>query len=129
MHLGRRQKDDAAGELFSGAETQKEGQLSAGMFYRIRARRGEKKAIPAVAASMLTAIYHMLKDGTMYQDLGRNYFCQRSKETQSQRPNSPISIYRVKLGICSITQTVFFAPFAERFSDPIQQFMLSPSGA
>ena len=25
----------------------------------------------AVAASILTAIYHMLKDGTMYKDLGR----------------------------------------------------------
>ena len=55
------------------------------LFYRIRARRGENKAILAVAASMLTAIYHMLKDGTMYQDLGRNYFDQRSKETQKQR--------------------------------------------
>jgi transposase len=49
------------------------------LFYRIRARRGDKKAILAVAASMLTAIYHMLKDGTMYQDLGRNYFDQRFK--------------------------------------------------
>ena len=55
------------------------------LYYRIRARRGDKKAILAVAASMLTAIYHMLKDGTMYQDLGRNYFDQRSKETQKQR--------------------------------------------
>ena len=31
----------------------------------------------AVAASMLTAIFHMLKDGTMYQDLGRTYFDRR----------------------------------------------------
>jgi transposase len=55
------------------------------LFYRIGARRGDKKAILAIAASMLTAIYHMLKDGTMYQDLGRNYFDQRSKEMQTQR--------------------------------------------
>ena len=39
-------------------------------FFRIKARRGPKKAIMAVAASILTAIYHMLKDGTLYQDLG-----------------------------------------------------------
>jgi transposase len=39
-------------------------------FYRIKARRGPKKAIMAVVASILTAIYHMLKDGTMYEDLG-----------------------------------------------------------
>src|SRR5499433_3567751 len=46
-------------------------------FFRIAARRGRKKAVLAVAASMLTAIYHMLKDGTMYQDLGRNHFDRR----------------------------------------------------
>ena len=40
-------------------------------FHRIRSRRGIKKAIVAVAASILTANYHMLKDGTMFQDLGK----------------------------------------------------------
>lgn len=42
-------------------------------FYRIRARRGPKKAIGAVAASMLTAIYYILRDGVEYRDLGPNY--------------------------------------------------------
>ena len=35
-------------------------------FLRIKARRGAKKAILAVAASMLTAAFHMLRDGTEY---------------------------------------------------------------
>jgi hypothetical protein len=39
-------------------------------FNRLRSQRGPKKAICAVAASILTAIYHMLKDGTFHQDLG-----------------------------------------------------------
>ena len=52
------------------------------LFRRIKARRGPKKAIVAVAASILTAIYHMLKDGTMYQDLGPNHFDARTKERQ-----------------------------------------------
>ncbi len=43
-------------------------------FFRIKARRGPKKAILAVAASMLTAIYHMLKNDTPYIDLGPNHF-------------------------------------------------------
>jgi transposase len=43
-------------------------------FARLKARRGPKKAIVAVAASMLTAIYHMLKNGTDYVDLGPNHF-------------------------------------------------------
>jgi hypothetical protein len=54
-------------------------------FYRIKARRGPKKAIMAVVASILTAIYHMLKDGTMYKDLGRNHFDRRSSDQQKNR--------------------------------------------
>jgi len=54
-------------------------------FLRIKARRGPKKAIMAVAASILTAIYHMLKDGTLYQDLGSNHFQTRSKGQQTKR--------------------------------------------
>ena len=36
-------------------------------------RLGHKKAIVAVAAAMLRTAYHMLKDGTFYQDLGPDY--------------------------------------------------------
>src|SRR5712691_2898279 len=54
-------------------------------FLRIKARRGPKKAIMAVAASILTAIYHMLKDGTLYKDLGSNHFQNRSKGQQTKR--------------------------------------------
>lgn len=43
-------------------------------FHRLRARRGAKKAIIAVAASMLTAAWHMLRDGTEWQDLGAVHF-------------------------------------------------------
>jgi transposase len=42
-------------------------------FYRVRARRGSKKALVAVAASILTAAYHMLRDGTFYHDLGPDH--------------------------------------------------------
>jgi len=47
-------------------------------FNRIRAKRGPKKAIGAVAASILTAAYHMLRDGTFYRDLGPHHFHRRS---------------------------------------------------
>ena len=52
-------------------------------YLRIRSRRGPKKAIGAVAASILTAAYHMLKDGTLYQDLGANHFDNRAKGKQA----------------------------------------------
>ena len=54
-------------------------------FHRLRARRGAKKAIVAVAASILTAIYHMLKYGTMYQDLGPDHFPSRHTDQQKNR--------------------------------------------
>lgn len=51
----------------------KGGYLQA-QFHRLRARRGAKKAIIAVAASMLTAAWHMLRDGTEWHDLGAAHF-------------------------------------------------------
>jgi transposase len=67
------------------AATRTKGSYLQAQFYRIRARRGPKKAILAVAASILTAIYHMLKDGTFYQDLGPNHIDPRTKERQKNR--------------------------------------------
>jgi len=48
-------------------------------FLRIKARRGAKKAILAVAASMLTACFHMLRDGVEYRDLGSEHFDRHDK--------------------------------------------------
>ena len=54
-------------------------------FHRLKARRGAKKAIGAVAASMLRAVYHMLKDGTVFQDLGADHFTRRNKTASTRR--------------------------------------------
>jgi transposase len=54
-------------------------------FNRLRGRHGAKKAICAVAASMLTAIYHMLKNGTEHADLGADHFDRRSTEIKARR--------------------------------------------
>jgi transposase len=56
----------------------KESYLRA-QFLRIKARRGPKKAILAVAASMLTAAYYMLRDGLEYRDLGPHYLDRRDR--------------------------------------------------
>src|ERR1700704_3461721 len=54
-------------------------------FFRLQARRGPQKAICAVAASILTAIYHILKNGTEHHDLGADHFNRRSTEAQTKR--------------------------------------------
>jgi transposase len=48
-------------------------------FFRLKARRGPKKAAIAVAASLLTAAYHMLKNGTFHQDLGADFLVKQDK--------------------------------------------------
>jgi transposase len=67
------------------AGARKKGSYLQAQFHRLRARRGAKKAIGAVAASMLTAAYHMIKTGTFYQDLGADHFERRAKPTQIKR--------------------------------------------
>jgi transposase len=54
-------------------------------FFRLQSRRGPQKAICAVAASILTAIYHILKNGTEHHDLGASHFNHRSTEGQTKR--------------------------------------------
>lgn len=54
-------------------------------FLRIKSRRGPKKAVLAVAASMLAAAYHMLRDGADYRDLGADHFDRRDKTKLAKR--------------------------------------------
>jgi transposase len=54
-------------------------------FLRLKSRRGPKKAIVAVAASILTAAYHILKHGVDYHDLGGDFFDRRDKAKLAKR--------------------------------------------
>src|SRR5262249_30792437 len=54
-------------------------------FQRLKSRRGPKKAIVAVAASMLTAAYYILRDGVEYKDLGPDYFDRRDGRKLTRR--------------------------------------------
>jgi transposase len=67
------------------AATHKKRRYLQAQFQRLRHRRGPKKAICAVAASILTAAYHMLRDGTFYQDLGVYHFYRTTAQTQASR--------------------------------------------
>ena len=69
----------------AAAVARKKASYLQAQFHRLRARRGAKKAIGAVAASILTAAYHMFKDGTLYHDLGPDHFDRRAKTVQTKR--------------------------------------------
>lgn len=44
------------------------------VYKRIAARRGANRAAVAVGHAILVICYHMIKDGTMYKELGADYF-------------------------------------------------------
>jgi transposase len=67
-----------------GAARKKNSYFQA-QFLRLKARHGAKKAAIAVAASILTTVYHMLRDGTCYQDLGPEYFTRRNPAQAAAR--------------------------------------------
>ncbi len=53
-------------------------------YERLTVRRGANRAVVAVAHSMLIAIYHILKDGVPYKDLGADYYHQFNKDQKIQ---------------------------------------------
>lgn len=57
-------------------------------FHRIKSRRGSRKAVIAVANTMLRAIYHMLKNDVAYQDLGADFFDRENQDRTVRRLTS-----------------------------------------
>jgi len=49
------------------------GGYHSSLYHRLAGRRGKKRAIVAVAHSILVTIYSMLKNNTVYQDLGESF--------------------------------------------------------
>lgn len=55
------------------ADSHKKASYFQAQYRRLAGRRGKKRAIMAVAHSQLTVIYHMLKTGASYHDLGADF--------------------------------------------------------
>lgn len=54
-------------------------------FLRLKSRRGPMKAIVAVAATILTAAWHMLRDGVPYRELTAKHFDRRDSVKLAKR--------------------------------------------
>ncbi len=54
-------------------------------YRRLAARRGTKRAAVAVAHSILVIAYHILQRGTIYQELGGDYFDRRNQQYTERR--------------------------------------------
>lgn len=61
------------------------GTYLSAFYSRIARRRGKNRAIMAVAAKLLTIIYHMWRDGTTYKELGADFFDKLNEDSLKKR--------------------------------------------
>ena len=71
-------------EAAHAAGRTKETYLSA-QYHRLAARRGKKKAAVAVGHTILVIVYHLLKRGDTYRDLGPMYFDKHDRQAVERR--------------------------------------------
>ena len=85
-------------QLAHGAVRTKGTYLSA-LYRRLAARRGKRRAILAVAHSIMVSVFHMLTRNAPYHELGGNYFDERRRHYTVDRLTSRIEHlgYRVHL--------------------------------
>jgi transposase len=75
---------DTLVEAAWGATRTKNTYLAA-QYHRLAARRGAKRAIMAVAHTILVIVYSLLKNGEEYRELGGNYFDERNRTATVRR--------------------------------------------
>lgn len=61
------------------------GTYLAAQYRRLAARRGAKRAILALAHTLLVIVYHVLRTGSPYRDLGGDYFDRRDEQATIRR--------------------------------------------
>jgi len=69
----------------ANAATRTKGTYLAAQYQRLRGRRGHSKAVTAVGHSILTAAWHMLQTGELYNDLGGDYFTRKNPDGYTRR--------------------------------------------
>lgn len=67
------------------AAARKRDSYMCGQFHRIKSRRGPKKAIVAVGATILRDLYHMLSNKAPYRELGVDFYDRRNRERSARR--------------------------------------------
>ena len=75
---------DSLVEAAWGAAHTRDTYLSA-QYYRLASRRGSKRAVMAVAHSILVIVYWLLRNGVEYRELGGNYFDERNRAATVRR--------------------------------------------
>jgi transposase len=67
------------------AAARTKGTYLAAQYRRLAPRRGQKRAVVAVAHTILVIIYHLLHEQTTYRELGATYFDERERQDVERR--------------------------------------------
>jgi transposase len=81
-----------------GASRSKGNYLSS-QYHRLASRRGDNKAVVAVAHSICLIIFKMVTQGTKYQDLGESYFDNHDREHFIKRATKRIEALGYKVSL------------------------------
>lgn len=77
-------------EAASSAIRKKDSYLSA-KYYRLKRRRGTKKAKVAIAHQILVIVYHLLTKKEYYKEFGSNHYEQQAKEIKTKKAIKQLS--------------------------------------
>ena len=102
------------------AAVRTKGTYLSALYHRLAARRGKKRAIIAVAHSIMRSVFHMLSRNEPYRELGANYFDERRRHFTVDRLARRIEHlgYRVHLELCW--------PWRKKFSRQPAMLLLDP---
>lgn len=98
----------------SWAAAHTKGTYLSALYHRVAARRGAKRAIIAVAHAILTIIYSMLRNHSLYQDLGEAYFIHLNRESIIHR-----SLRHLESLGYTVTLTSISSPPPETLAEPV----------
>jgi transposase len=79
-------------------------------YHRLAGRRGKKRAIMAVAHSILVIVYHLIERNEPYHDLGGDYFDKQRPEATAQRLMKRLQ--RLGYDVSRIRQPIAFPTIA-----------------
>lgn len=91
----------------SRATTRRSDNYLSALYHRIARRRGDKRAILAVAHALIVIMHNMIAKQTVYQELGASYFEERDQEHIIRRAINRIEQFGKKVVLVEAARPVF----------------------
>jgi len=73
----------------------------------LASRRGKKRAIVALAYSILKSVYHVLKDNVPYKELGAEYLDKRMEEKRQKYLKAELTKMGFEVTLKPVDEAVF----------------------